>query len=190
MSLQRLLDQLHCGDDARAEMAAQALRGVGEYALVALSDMCASEKVDSRWWATRVLGEVPGPAATELLVKRLKDDDADVRAVAILSLGQRNDPAAVNPLLAILLESGGYEARHAADALARLGDLASPVLVDALTADHASVRINAARALARLSDGDAVPALVNALDDESAVVAHWAAVALKKRGVGMLFFEP
>ena len=190
MSLRRLLAQLNCGDDELAEAAARVLPDFGERALAALSEMCASENVESRWWATRALGELPGSAATELLVKRLKDEDAEVRVVAILALGQRADLAAVQPLTEMLHECGGYLARHAAEALSRLGDGAAPALVDALGGGDTGVRANAARALARLSDSEAVPALVQALDDESAVVSHWAEIALERRGVGMLFFQP
>ena len=56
MGLQGLLVQLNCGDDEIAEEAAQELPEFGEYALDALSEMCASEDVEARWWATRALG--------------------------------------------------------------------------------------------------------------------------------------
>ena len=130
------------------------------------------------------------PEATELLVKRLEDKDTDVRAVAILALGQCADPSDVNPLAAILLQPDEYLVRYAAEALARLGDVAVPALVDALTFDISGVRGNAAWALAHLNDSQSVPALAKALDDQSAVVAHWAEVALERRGVGMLYFDP
>ena len=57
--------------------------------------------------ATRALGELSVSESTELLVKQLKDEDVDVRVVAILGLGQRADTAGVNPLAAMLLESDG-----------------------------------------------------------------------------------
>ena len=78
---------------------------------------------------------------------------------------------------------------HAAEALARLGDVAVPALVGALSADNPGVRAHAAEALARLSDSEAVPALAKAIYDQSAVVVHWAEVALERRGVGTLYLE-
>lgn len=76
--------------------------------------------------------------------------------MAILALGQCADPSDVNPLAAILLQPDEYLVRHAAEALARLGDVAVPALVDALTFDISGVRGNAAWALAHLNDSQSV----------------------------------
>jgi HEAT repeat protein len=46
------------------------------------------------------------------------------------------------------------------------------------------------RALARIGDQRAIPALFRALDDESALIEYWATKGLEDMGVGMIFFEP
>jgi HEAT repeat protein len=52
------------------------------------------------------------------------------------------------------------------------------------------VRVNLARALALIGDTAAIPALFRALDDESAIVAHWADEGLERLGVGQVYFRP
>jgi HEAT repeat protein len=51
-------------------------------------------------------------------------------------------------------------------------------------------RIEAARALALIGDTRAVPALFKALDEESAVMEHWAGEGLERMGIGMVFYSP
>jgi HEAT repeat protein len=72
----------------------------------------------------------------------------------------------------------------AADALSRIGEPAVPALVGALTDPEVNVRIQAARALARLGPPakDAVPALTKALDDPDIGVRQNAARALGQIG--------
>jgi HEAT repeat protein len=53
-----------------------------------------------------------------------------------------------------------------------------------------AARLKAVRALALLEDQRAIPILFQALDDESALVAHWADEGLQRMGVGMSFFKP
>jgi len=72
----------------------------------------------------------------------------------------------------------------AADALARIGESAVPSLAQALAAPEVSVRLNAARALARIGPEakSAVPALVTALNDADPLVRITAARALGQIG--------
>ena len=52
------------------------------------------------------------------------------------------------------------------------------------------MRAGAARALVPLESQDAIPALLAALDDESAIVSLYAEEALWRLGIGMVFFKP
>jgi len=52
------------------------------------------------------------------------------------------------------------------------------------------VRIEVVRALSKLGDQRAIPALFEALDDSSALIEYWASEGLEKMGVGMVFFKP
>jgi transglutaminase-like putative cysteine protease len=72
----------------------------------------------------------------------------------------------------------------AADALSRIGEPAVPALVSALSDPDPKVRLQAARALARIGPParDAVPALTRALDDTDLAVRANAARALGQIG--------
>jgi HEAT repeat protein len=51
-------------------------------------------------------------------------------------------------------------------------------------------RIRAAKALVPIESHEAIPALVHALDDENAIVTHYAEDALERMGVGMVLLQP
>jgi len=53
-----------------------------------------------------------------------------------------------------------------------------------------SARLEAARALAAIGDTRAIPVLIKMLDQDSAIMEHWAEQGLEKMGVGTVFFEP
>ncbi|MBI5291453.1 MAG: HEAT repeat domain-containing protein [Chloroflexi bacterium] len=128
--------------------------------------------------------------ATSDLLAALEGSDPEVRSLAIYALGQRRESTAVTALIACLADPGSFIARTAADALEHIGSPALPALVQALAHPDAQTRGLAARALARLKDPAAIPALFKALDDESAVVRHWADDGLDRMGVGQIYFKP
>jgi HEAT repeat protein len=51
-------------------------------------------------------------------------------------------------------------------------------------------RLEAVRALAKIGDERAIPALFDALDNDSALIEYWASEGLEKMGVGMVFYKP
>ena len=130
------------------------------------------------------LAQVPTPE----LIDALAGADPEVRACAIYALGSR--PESVLALSACLADPSQFIARTAADALQRIGQPAVPTLVEALKNNAAQVRGLAARALAHIKDTSAIPALFNALEDESAFVQYWADEALERMGVGQVYFKP
>lgn len=109
------------------------------------------------------------PTAKEIKELRANFKDEDV-------------PAPTIPSLNLLREAGLKET--AADALARIGDDAVPALIQALRHENRDVRIQAARALARIGSRakQSVPALVNALYDVDETVRRTAARALGQLG--------
>lgn len=74
----------------------------------------------------------------------------------------------------------------AADALARIGSQALPVLISGLSDSDPAVRSNAAKGIARLGESatEAVPALIVALSDRDRAVRLSAARALGQIGPG------
>lgn len=188
--LAALLQQLTCGDDTRAEAAAAQLAEAGTEAVPALLRLLESQDADHRWWAARALAAIDTPSARAGLVGALKDADVAVRQCAALGLRQRPTAQAIADLLAMLGEGNPLSARLAADALAAVGAEAVPALLQAASSGPPRVRIEAARALARMEDPQAAPALLALLDDPSAVVQYWAEEGLERMGLGMVFFEP
>ena len=80
--------------------------------------------------------------------------------------------------------------RLAGDALAAIGSQTVPLLLDAMQNGEHIVRLEAVRALAKIGDESAIPALFEALDDRSALIEYWANEGLEKMGVGMVFYKP
>jgi HEAT repeat protein len=144
---------------------------------------------NERWWAVRILSEIHGDGAADLIRKALFDADAEVRQCAALALRSRPDPRALTGLLGLLSETDHLSARLAGDSLSELGSAAIPRLTEILTDGSPGARVEAARALALMDGLDAVPILFQCLEDESALVELWADEGLQRRGIGMTFFQ-
>ena len=188
---QALLDALTSGDDERAEEAALAFGQLGDAALPALRELLSNPVVDCRWWATRALGEVNSAQSIALLIDQCHDPDRDVRACAIYALGTFGEGAAVAiaTLLQCLADPSVYVGGLAADALARIGAMATPGLLDLLKNGTPPVRGRAARALAQIVDPASIPALIASLEDENPIVEYYADIALQKMGVGTVLLK-
>jgi HEAT repeat protein len=178
------------GDDARAEAAARALAGAGPQAAAALVQFACSPEWEKRWWAVRALAGIPGEAARTAAMEALHDSEAAVRQCAAMALGSHPAASARRALAAALADPDPLTARLAGDSLAAQGEPAVEELAAAAASPAAGVRIQAVRALARLRHPTAISALFRALDDDSAVVAHWADIGLQGLGIGMVFFQP
>lgn len=122
--------------------------------------------------------------ATEQLVERIKDKDANVRAAAGRALAAL--PGAVGivgPVLEKSLENAdSLTIQHALDALAAFGAKAVPGLTNALK--HKQVRAQAANVLGQIGPAasPATSALAQLVDDKDVRVANEAALALAKIG--------
>jgi HEAT repeat protein len=188
--LSDLLMELTSGDDQRAEAAALSVSAYGSKALSVLGPLAHSSQADHRWWAIRSLAELPDGQAGLYLIQALTDGDPAVRQCAALSLSQRPDERAVPALVEAMASKDALLARLAANALASTGAGAVPALLDVLENGRQPVRLEAARALAHIGDQRSIPALFDALDEDSALMEYWANEALERMGVGMMFFKP
>jgi HEAT repeat protein len=90
----------------------------------------------------------------------------------------------------MLADQDALSRRLAGDALVAIGSPAVPELLEVMEQDDPLVRLEAVRALAKIGDERAVPALFVALDDSSALIEYWASEGLEKMGVGMIYFKP
>ena len=189
--LPALLAELTCGDDERAESAAQQLAGYGESAFQALRNLLRDEDVDARWWAIRALAQFEtSEKVTGDLVAALEDGSSDVRQCAAMALCHHPHPRAVSPLIRALSDPDSMTAGLARNALIRIGAEAVPELIETLRAGSRAARLEAVRALAEIKDPRAIPPLMQALEQDSALMQYWAEHGLDKLGLGMVYLKP
>ena len=116
----------------------------------------------------------------EAMISALSDEDAEIREQAAYSLGQFEDPRAIEPLANALqndTEPGVRE--QAAWSLGMIEDAAAvPALSQALSDAEADVREQAAWALGMIEDESAVDALTQVLSDPDEDVREQAVWAL------------
>jgi len=120
----------------------------------------------------------------------MDDHDSDVRTCAAMALGELHATEGADALIAHLADESAHVAEVCTVALSRLGAEAVSALVCALQAGDSLTRIRAAKALAPIESHEAIPALIHALDDDNAIVTHYAEDALMRMGVGMVLLKP
>lgn len=124
-------------------------------------------------------------AATQHLMRRLKDKDALVRVAAARALAALPpDPEITLPIFKEeMKDADPTTLKHALDALAMLGEAAVPSLVNILE-KHKELRVEAAYTLGQMGPkaAAAVDALAKLVDDENLQIATEAIIALGKIG--------
>lgn len=188
-TLQDLLDDLVSGDEARAEAAVPALLTMDADAVPALLDLTRSDDVDARWWALRVLASSPVCQA-EWLVPFLNDPAPEVRQCAALGLAVRPDESATQPLVGALNDNDAMVGSLAANALVKIGSAAVPSLIEAAKEGPQTRRIHALRALAEIRDHRAIPVMMQVMQEDSALLQHWAQEGLERLGLDMIYMKP
>jgi HEAT repeat protein len=188
--LQNLLDDLTSGDEVRAEKAVSPLIELGEDAISSLLDLTQSKEVDSRWWALRTLAQSPH-CRTEWLLPFLTNDPApEIRQCAALGLAGKHDESATQPLIQALSDEDGMVGSLAANALVKIGGAAVPSLIEVVTSGKQSARIHALRALAEIKDHRAIPTMMKVMQEDSALLQHWAKEGLDRLGLDMVYIKP
>jgi HEAT repeat protein len=120
-----------------------------------------------------------GDEAIPALAEALQDEDADVRAAAAEALGASKSADAVTPLIDALSDEAESVRLPVARGLARLGDLAVPILVERLADEETGMQIALSAILGQIGNQDAVPALYPLLGHENETVRLTAAAALQ-----------
>ena len=86
--------------------------------LDSLAKLLEADDVEVRWDAILALEDIPGPGATELLTRALRDDRfISIRYKAATALGTRGDPLAIEALE----DPEFYVREKAAEAMGRIG---------------------------------------------------------------------
>ena len=183
-----LIERFTSADDDACEAAAIALGHQGPSGLSALAELLAADEADARFWAVRGLWANGAPEAVEMLITALSDPEEMIRSGAALALGELKTAAAVEMLAHLLTTDTSESGSHAADALAKIGQPAAQALIEAVQDEHPWVRVRAAKALVPVESKQAIPALFQALDDDSYIVRHHAEEALARMGVGQMVY--
>ena len=188
-SLQALLNDLTSGSETRAERAVPELIDLGQEAIPALLDLTQSSEVDHRWWGLRVLAQSPYSQA-EWLVPFLNDPAREVRQCAALGLALKPAEGAIQPLVQALSDEDSMVSSLAVNALVKIGNAAVPSLIDIVKNSRQSARIHALRALAEIRDHRAIPVMMKVMEEDSALLQHWAKEGLDRLGLDMVYMKP
>jgi HEAT repeat protein len=188
-TLTDLLKDLSSGDDTRAERAASVLIQMGEEAIPFLLELTKSADVDTRWWALRVLAQLP-QSRTEWLLPFLNDPAPEIRQCAALGMCAKPDESATQPLVRALSDGDTLVSNLAVKALVKIGSAAVPSLIEAVKSGQQSVRILALRALVEIRDHRAIPIMMQVMQEDSALLQHWAKEGLERLGLDMVYIKP
>ena len=189
LSQEKLLADLTSGDETRAEEAAMVLARAEELAAPALEPLLKSARVDDRWWAVRTLGQMSAPPL-DWLIRALGDDSGEVRAAAALALVSHPAEEASPALVHALQDEDSIVAILSVNALAAIGKEAVPALLEAFPRTNLRGKIYAMRALAELRDHRAIPLLLKATEEDSAMLRYWAEEGIERLGLNMVYVKP
>jgi HEAT repeat protein len=120
----------------------------------------------------------------------LDDPSVEVRQAAALGLYSHPDETAISPLVRALSDGDSMVSDLARNALVAIGKPAVPFLLGIPKDEPHRTRINALRALAEIADYGAIPTLMAALEEDSALLQHWAEEGLERLGLHMMYLKP
>jgi HEAT repeat protein len=188
--LDTFLALLERGDEQQAEAAMNALVAQAERVIPVMKTWLISPNADRRWWAVSILAQID-TADTELILPALQDESIEVRQAAALGVAYRPDPKAVPALIDTLQAPDRILSSIAVNALIEIGADAVSALLDLLKEPQTgqSARIGAMRALAKIADTRAIPAMMTALEEDSALMRHWAEIGLEELGLDMVYLK-
>ena len=186
--LDDLLKDLTSGDEARAESAASQLAQLGGSVLPTLDSLRESSNADHRWWAIRTLAQMP-EADSNCFIKALNDVSSEVRQAAALALATHPAEQAAQLLVHSLKDEDTMVQTLAANALCAIGKSVVPILIEEFPQASSSVKIHMMRVLADVRDPRAIPVMMKAMDDDSAILHHWCEVGLEQLGLDMVYLK-
>ncbi|MCS7193108.1 MAG: HEAT repeat domain-containing protein [Armatimonadetes bacterium] len=178
--IQFLIEQLKSSDEKLRSAAVEALRTIGKPATNFLIKAAQSKESLQRWGAVAALGETGDPKAVPILLKALKDEDENVRAVAAASLGKLRYAEAAPELVLVLADKSERVQAHAEWALENIGGKAISAIME--SAKKPTTKLRAFRLLGRLKAKEAVPILIEGLNDRKPKIRSMAAWALGEIG--------
>ena len=188
-SLDDLLADLTSGDESRAEAAAASLAHLNSLVFPALESLLRSSDADHRWWAVRTMAQMREPRP-EWLIRALNDPSAEVREAAALALRAHPVEEAAPALVQALNDEDAMVGTLAANALIAIGRPIVPLLLDSFVDAPQRARIHILHALAEIGDHRAIPLMMKAMGEDSAVLHYWANEGLERLGLNMVYIKP
>ena len=185
-----MLADLISGNDHLAEAAMSKLAAMGVKSVPALRKLATSPDPDQRWWAVSTLAQMD-VVDVDWLIAALADESVEVQQSAVLGLTKHPHPKTASALLNVLQNSSSILRTLATNALSALGADAIPALLEFLS-EHKTqdaARLSATRALATIGDTRAIPTLMAALEEDSALIRHWAEIGLENLGLDMVYMK-
>ena len=155
-----------------------------------LIDLALAGDANQRWWAVRALALCGSILCLPMLIERLNDPDAGVRAVTLLALAHLHDRLSAEalrpafaPMANCLADDEGYVRQAATDALALCGDDAVDVLAEVLVGAHDGARTRATASLRKIATMKAAAVLYQHLNDPNYLVRSYTYEALDEMGL-------
>ncbi|HAN46469.1 MAG TPA: PBS lyase [Cyanobacteria bacterium UBA8156] len=171
---------------AAPNVQAAAAKALGRNSLPAVSPLVdALKRGDDlvKVHAAHSLGQIASPLAVTALVNTLAHPSRVLRLEAAWALGQIRSPLAAYPLAALLTDNDVGIQSQAAQSLKQIGAPALPALTEMLNNTASNTRAVAARTLGQMGLMEAVPLLIEVLqNDELPFVRCDAATALGEIG--------
>ncbi|MBT3336596.1 MAG: HEAT repeat domain-containing protein [Anaerolineae bacterium] len=185
-----LFADLISGDENLAQAAMQKLAELGAESMPALRKLATSPDPDQRWWAVSTLAQMD-VVDVDWLLAALDDESVEVKQSAALGLAAHPHPKSAPVLIGFLRHPDSMLRTLVTNALTAIGTDAVPALLGFLDKNKAqdAARLGTIRALANITDTRAIPALMAALKEDSALIRHWAEIGLENLGLDMVYMK-
>jgi HEAT repeat protein len=138
---------------------------MGEAGATPLIEAMKSKDVNVRWSALWALGLSDSPESANVVLTCLKDNDPEIRVLAVHILGSRHIDHALAAMGEGLRDKDVHVRRATAMALGDMGKAAVKDLSDAIADSDAMVRSLSASSLGNIQDESAIPVLAGLLKD-------------------------
>ncbi|MBN2190444.1 MAG: HEAT repeat domain-containing protein, partial [Candidatus Aureabacteria bacterium] len=125
------------------------------------------------------LAKIGNKSATPEIIGMLNDESSDVRLSAVMALNILDDRRAVQPLVKLLSDINGDVRRMTFDTLKKMDQSAlTGGLIEAMSSQDESTRIDSSAWLAEVADVKAVPTLIKGTKDKVWQVRYYSTIAL------------
>ena len=122
-------------------------------------------------------------------INALNDISSEVRQAAALALAAHPTEKAAPALVCALNDDDAMVQTLAANALSAISKSAVPVLLDAFPQASPSAKIHMMRVLSDVRDPRAIPVMMKAMDEDSAILHHWCEIGLQRLGLDMVYLK-